>query len=138
MQHDCVLVKLGQRCGWRRPLHALPVVGHVPHAGKPPLHLPEVSLDLVAPVAAHDGIDGFQSLAPHPGQGAAPHLEVSGKERKRKNSMETFFFFLRVPLSCGQKLVLQLKCSDFLRSRQSRSAESERNEEEARFIEPVR
>lgn len=65
MQHDCDVVKLGQRCrrGW--PLHGLSIVGHGSHISKPPLHLPEVGLHLVALIAAHNGIDGPHPLAPH-------------------------------------------------------------------------
>lgn len=66
MQHDCDVVELGQSCRRHRPLHALPVIGHRSHIGKPSLHLPEVGLDLVALIAAHDGVDCPHPPAPHP------------------------------------------------------------------------
>lgn len=65
MQHDCIVVKLGQSGRWGRPFHAPSVVGHSSHISKPPLHLPEMGLDLVALIAAHDGVDGPHPLAPH-------------------------------------------------------------------------
>lgn len=65
MQHDCDVVKLGQGSRRRGPLHALAVVGHRAHVSEPPLHLPEVGLDLVSFVAAHDGVDGPHTPAPH-------------------------------------------------------------------------
>lgn len=79
MKQDCIAVKLGQSCRRGRPLHALSVVHHSSYAGEPPLHLPEVSLHLVALVVAHDGVDGPHPPAPHASQGPAPHL-ASGQD----------------------------------------------------------
>lgn len=76
MQQDGVVVKLAQSSRGRRPLHALPVVGHVPHVGEPLHHLPEVGFDLVAFVAAHDGVDGPHLTAPHTSQRPTPNLVV--------------------------------------------------------------
>ena len=67
-------MKLRQGDGRRWPLHALAVVLHATHAGKAPLHLPEVGLHLVALVAAHDGVDGAHPTATHARQCAPPHL----------------------------------------------------------------
>ncbi len=67
MQHDCDVVKLGQSCRRGRPLHTLPIVGRVSHISEPSLHLPEVGFHLVPLIAAHDGVDGPHSPAPHTG-----------------------------------------------------------------------
>lgn len=67
MQRNCDVVKLGQRGGWCGPLHALSIVCHAAHVSKPPLHLPEVGLDLVALIVAHDDVH-----SPHP-----PALDAS-------------------------------------------------------------
>lgn len=78
-------MKLRQGGRRRGPLHPSPVVGHVSDVIKPPLHLPEVSLHLVALVAAHDGVDGPQAATARASQRATPHLqrEESLAERRR-------------------------------------------------------
>lgn len=78
MQHGCDAVKLGQSCGRRRPLHALPIVRHHPHARETALHLPEVGLDLVALVASHDGVDGAHPTAAQASESASPNLMGEG------------------------------------------------------------
>ncbi len=49
----CDSVELHQGRRRCRPVHTLPIVGHVSNIGKPSLYFPEVSLHLIAFIICH-------------------------------------------------------------------------------------
>lgn len=73
------LLELAQDFGRRGPLHVPAVVLHGSDVLEAPVDLADVGLDLVASVGPQDDEGRPHPPVSHPGDGAPPHLETTGR-----------------------------------------------------------